>query len=141
MVQDKIIKKDCITMDLPTNPEYVSVARLTVSAISNTIGFNVEEIEDIKIALSEACANAIRYSQKDTFSLHFEVEDGKLTIQVSDQGVGFDAKEVKEPVVEEMKESGLGFFIIESLMDEVKIDSEVGKGTKIWMSKFLEDNK
>ena len=48
MVQDKIIKKDCITMDLPTNPEYVSVARLTVSAISNTIGFNVEEIEDIK---------------------------------------------------------------------------------------------
>ena len=47
MVQDKIIKKDCITMDLPTNPEYVSVARLTVSAISNTIGFNVEEIEDI----------------------------------------------------------------------------------------------
>ena len=94
MVQDKIIKKDCITMDLPTNPEYVSVARLTVSAISNTIGFNVEEIEDIKIALSEACANAIRHSQKDTFSLHFEVEDGKLTIQVSDQGVGFDAKEV-----------------------------------------------
>jgi len=48
LVQDKIIKKDCITMDLPTNPEYVSVARLTVSAISNTIGFNVEEIEDIK---------------------------------------------------------------------------------------------
>ena len=117
------------------------MARLTVSAISNTIGFNVEEIEDIKIALSEACANAIRHSQKDTFSLHFEVEDGKLTIQVSDQGVGFDAKEVKEPVVEEMKESGLGFFIIESLMDEVKIDSEVGKGTKIRMSKFLEDNK
>ena len=37
MVQDKIIKKDCITMDLPTNPEYVSVARLTVSAISKQI--------------------------------------------------------------------------------------------------------
>ena len=128
-------------MDLPTNPEYVSVARLTVSAISNTIGFNVEEIEDIKIALSEACANAIRHSQKDTFSLHFELEPGKLTIQVSDQGVGFDTNEVKEPVIEEMKESGLGFFIIESLMDEVTIDSEVGKGTKIRMSKFLEDNK
>ena len=141
MVQDKITKKDCITMYLPTNPEYVSVARLTVSAISNTIGFNVEEIEDIKIALSEACANAIRHSQKDTFSLHFELEPGKLTIQVSDQGVGFDKNEVKEPVIEEMKESGLGFFIIESLMDEVTIDSEVGKGTKIRMSKFLEDNK
>jgi anti-sigma B factor len=128
-------------MDLPTNPEYVSVARLTVSAISNTIGFNVEEIEDIKIALSEACANAIRHSQKDTFSLHFELEPGKLTIQVSDQGVGFDTNEVKEPVIEEMKENGLGFFIIESLMDEVTIDSEVGKGTTIRMSKFLEDNK
>ena len=128
-------------MDLPTNPEYVSVARLTVSAISNTIGFNVEEIEDIKIALSEACANAIRHSQKDTFSLHFELEPGKLTFQVSDQGVGFDTNEVKEPVIEEMKENGLGFFIIESLMDEVTIDSEVGKGTTIRMSKFLEDNK
>lgn len=128
-------------MDLPTNPEYVSVARLTVSAISNTIGFNVEEIEDIKIALSEACANAIRHSQKDTFSLHFDLEPGKLTIQVSDQGVGFDTNEVKEPVIEEMKENGLGFFIIESLMDEVTIDSEVGKGTTIRMSKFLEDNK
>ena len=128
-------------MDLPTNPEQVSVARLTVSAISNTIGFNVEEIEDIKIALSEACANAIRHSQKDTFSLHFELEPGKLTIQVSDQGVGFDTNEVKEPVIEEMKENGLGFFIIESLMDEVTIDSEVGKGTTIRMSKFLEDNK
>ena len=47
-------------MDLPTNPEYVSVARLTVSAISNTIGFNVEEIEDIyDLELSESMISDI----------------------------------------------------------------------------------
>ncbi len=133
--------KDKIAMDLPTSPEYVSVARLTVSAISNIIGFNVEEIEDIKIALSEACANAIRHSQRECFHLNFEIGEGRLAIEVTDEGVGCNLKEVAEPVLDDPKESGLGLFIIKSLMDEVEIQSNIGCGTRIHMTKLLEDNK
>ena len=50
---------DSISMALPSKPEYVGVVRLTVSAIANRMGFNIEEIEDIKVAVAEACKSEI----------------------------------------------------------------------------------
>lgn len=137
----KSVKSGTIKMELPTNPEYVAVARLTVSAISNMIGFNIEDIEDIKIALSEACSNAIRHSQRDLFQLNFEIGMDKLGIEVTDDGVGCVVEHLNEPDLNDPKEGGLGLFIIRSLMDDVCIESGLDKGTRICMTKFLEEGK
>ncbi|AHM55379.1 serine-protein kinase RsbW [Peptoclostridium acidaminophilum DSM 3953] len=133
---------DVISMTIPSRPEYVGVIRLTVSAIANRIGFNIEDIEDIKVAVAEACTNAIQHSYKNAknFYVGFEVGIDSLGIIVKDEGTGIKVEDVKEPQLGELKEGGLGIFIIKSLMDEVSFSCEIEKGTEIKMVKFLHEN-
>lgn len=136
--------KDEIKLSIPNKPEYVSVARLTVSAIANRMGFDIEEIEDIKVALAEACTNAITHgiNDYDNFQVSFMIDEDKLTVSVCDSGRGCAVKEIKNPDFNHLnneKEGGLGIFIIRSLMDNVEITSDLVSGTTITMTKYMGD--
>lgn len=128
---------ETIKMEIASNPQYVSVVRLTTSGIANKIGFCLEGIEDIKVAVSEACTNAIKHSLDNRFSVEYTIFENGLTIQITDSGKGYDVEAVSKPNLEEPKESGLGLFIIQSLMDEVDIKSDIDHGTIIKMTKYL----
>jgi len=130
---------EIVKLSLPSKPEYVSVARLTSSVIANKMGFNFEDLEDIKIAVGEACNNAVIHGNGDNnnFDISFIVEEDKFVIIVKDEGKGFEVKNCPTPDLCNPKESGLGIFIIKSLMDEVKVESSIGKGTGIKMVKYL----
>ena len=128
---------ETIKMEITANPEYVSIIRLTTSGIANKIGFCIDDIEDLKVAISEACTNAIKHSLEDRFTIIYTMIENGLTIEIIDNGKGYVSKEVSEPDLETLKESGMGLFIIESLMDEVKIESKEGNGTSIKMTKYL----
>ena len=131
--------RESINMSLPSKPEYVSIARLTASFVANQMGFDIETIEDIKLAVGEACNNAILHSGSDeTYKLEFIKLSDNLTIEVIDHGKGFSIEKYKKPEAEELQESGLGLFIIKSLMDSVEIETSEGQGTKIIMSKIVE---
>lgn len=132
---------DQVKMALPCKGEYVGVVRLTISAIANRMGFNVEEIEDIKVAVSEGCTNAIKHSQDEIFDLDIRVYNNKLEIIIKDSGKGFEVEKIPQPDLENPKENGLGLFIIKTLMDEVSLDSKVGEGSQLTMVKFLGDGK
>ena len=67
------MKKDIFRLTIPGKPDYISVARLTSSAIASKIGFSLEEIEDIKVSLSEACVNALK--RVDQINIEFLVDD------------------------------------------------------------------
>ncbi|MBC6696247.1 ATP-binding protein [Terrisporobacter mayombei] len=124
-------------MEISSNPEYVSIIRLTTSGIANKVGFCIDDIEDLKVAISEACTNAIKHSSDDTFTIIYSIMVNGLTIEIIDNGKGYDKNSVTEPDLDNLKESGMGLFIIESLMDEVNVESEKGKGTTIKMTKYL----
>lgn len=126
-----------INMEITANPELVSIIRLTVSGISNKMGFTVEEIDDIKVCISEACTNAIKHSNEAKFKVDFNIFKDKLEIIVKDEGIGYDHNSLEKPDFNNLKESGMGIFIIKSLMDEVSIDSKDKKGTTINMTKYL----
>ena len=128
---------ETIKMEIASNPQYVSVIRLTTSGIANKIGFCLEDIEDIKVAVSEACTNAIKHSLDNKFSVEYTIFENGLTITIIDSGKGYDVDSIDVPNLEEPKESGLGLFIIQSLMDEVEIKSNINYGTVIKMTKFL----
>jgi len=130
---------DKISLSIPTKSEYVSVARLTSSVIANNMGFDIEDIEDIKVAVGEACNNAVLHTEnyEHTFDLSFFAETQKLIIEVKDNGRGFSLDHYKEPDLEHPKEHGLGIFIMKSLMDDLEIESQVGEGTSIRMIKYL----
>lgn len=128
---------ETIKMEISSNPEYVSVIRLTTSGIANKVGFCIDDIEDLKVAISEACTNAIKHSLDDKFIVIYSIIENGLTIEVIDNGKGYDRNSVSEPNINDLKEGGMGLFIIESLMDEVTVESQEGKGTSIKMTKYL----
>ena len=128
---------ETIKMEISANPEYVSIIRLTTSGIANKVGFCLDDIEDLKVAISEACTNAIKHSLEDRFTIIYTMIEKGLTIEIIDNGKGYNTKEVSEPDLDNLKESGMGLFIIESLMDKVNVESTERKGTSIKMTKYL----
>ena len=128
---------ETIKMEITANPAYVSIIRLTTSGIANKVGFCMDDIEDLKVAVSEACTNAIKHSSDDRFTIIYTMIENGLTIEIIDNGNGYDTSSINEPDIENLKESGMGLFIIEALMDEVSIESQEGKGTSIKVTKYL----
>ena len=131
---------ETIKMEITANPAYVSIIRLTTSGIANKVGFCMDDIEDLKVAVSEACTNAIKHSSDDRFTIIYTMIENGLTIEIIDNGNGYDTSSINEPDIENLKESGMGLFIIQSLMDEVHLESTEGKGTSIKMTKYLGDD-
>ncbi len=123
--------------------EYMSVIRLTTSAVASKIGFDIEEIDDIKVSIGEACTNIIKHGLNegiDSFDIEYNIYTDKLIISVKDNGSGFDTSKIKEPNIDnnidQLDDSGLGIFIIKSLMDQVEINSSSEHGTEIIMTKI-----
>ncbi len=131
---------DLLKFSIPGKPEYVGVVRLAASSVANRAGFDVEAIEDIKVAVAEACNNAILHGISDNccnYEIAFTLDEKKLTIAIDDNGKGYDIGNYQEPDLANPKEGGLGIFIIRALMDEVQINSNTGKGTTITMTKYI----
>ncbi len=128
---------ETINLEISSNPEYVSIIRLTTSGIANKVGFCIEDIEDIKVAVSEACTNAIKHSEDSKVKLIFTMIENGLQIEIKDKGKGYNLESIPKPDLNEPKESGLGLFIIDALMDEVEVKSENNQGTTIKMIKYL----
>ena len=134
---------DSIKLSVPNKAEYVSVVRLTTSAIASRIGFDIEEIEDIKVAIAEACTNTLEHGLDDegeNFDIAFDMYMDKLAITVKGTGKGFNVDNIKELKVEDLGEGKLGIFIINSLMDEVEIIDDGEKSTEIRMIKYIKDD-
>jgi serine/threonine-protein kinase RsbW len=134
------MNNDVITIKLPSKAEYVSIARLAASVISNTVGFDIEEIDDIKVAVGEACNNAVLHgkSEDEVYEIAFKLSDEKIHIEVKDNGIGFDEDKYEEPDLTQLKGNGLGIYIMKSLMDEVDIVANNNEGTTLKLIKYLE---
>lgn len=128
---------ETIKMEITSNPEYVGIIRLTTSGIANKIGFSIDDIEDMKVAVSEACTNAIKHSNDNVFNITFSILENGLTIEIQDNGKGYDIENALQPDLENPKENGLGLFIIQTLMDDVSIESKENQGTIVRMTKYL----
>lgn len=124
------------SLTLPSDSKYVIAARLLATSVAGIAGFNVEQIEDIRMAVGEAMNNAVIHSNcNDEVSLDVDVDDSFIQIRVSDHGKGFNPGEVQMDL-NNYQGNGLGLFIIDSLMDEVNIDSKNKAGTSITMRKM-----
>ena len=130
---------DCetIKMEIPANPDYVSILRLTTSGIANKLGFSMDDIEDMKVAVSEACSNAVKHSEDNKVIINFNLLNNGIQIEIIDNGKGYDVDSIETPDLSNPKEGGLGLFIIQTLMDEVNISSKGNQGTTIKMTKYL----
>ena len=125
-----------------------SFARVTVAAFLARLDPTVEEMEDVKTAVSEAVTNAIIHGylgEVHKIVITGEIEDDWLRITVEDKGTGIaDIEKAMEPLYTtrpELERSGMGFLFMEAFMDEVQVESEPGKGTAVHMKKRIKSQE
>ncbi len=123
-------------------------ARNVIACFALRLNPSVAQVSDIKTAVSEAVTNAIVHAYPNTVGeivLESEIVDESLHINIFDEGIGIEnlslALEPFYTTKPDDERSGMGFTIMKSFMDDVKIVSEKGKGTKIYMiKKILNEN-
>ncbi|WP_347862928.1 anti-sigma B factor RsbW [Salimicrobium sp. PL1-032A] len=142
---------DFVEVKVPAKPEYIGVVRLSVSGIANRMGFSYEDIEDLKVAVSEAITNGVEHAysgeEDGELTIGCGVYADRLEIMVADHGGSFNLEQVKEDIgpyqqedsVEDLREGGFGLFLIDALMDKVEIKSE--HGVIVLMTKYLHENE
>lgn len=118
--------------------------RVAVAAFCTQLNPTLEEVADIKTAVSEAVTNAIihGYNQEvKKIRVDCRTEKKDFYVTVTDEGKGIeDVAKAMEPLFTtcpQMERSGMGFAFMEAFMDEVKVESQVGKGTTVWMRKRI----
>jgi len=129
---------ETIELRLPCRAEWVGVARLAVAGIANRLNFSVEDIDDLKLAVAEACTNCIQHAgDSDEVRIACAVHGDKLVVTVEDHGKGFDGRAVAPRALGEPDVGGLGVFLIRTLMDDVSFEVDPRRGTKLTMTKHL----
>ena len=119
-------------------------ARVTVAAFVSQLDPTIEELADIKTAVSEAVTNCIIHgyeNKQGIVKIVGHLKENEIILEISDTGKGIENIEIaKEPLYTtkpNLERSGMGFTIMESFMDNVKVESIVGLGTKVTMSKKI----
>ncbi len=121
-------KIENIQLSLPINAAYVSAARLTASSIANRMVFDIDEIEDIKAAVSEACTFFIKSlptDDKNNFTIMFSVEKGALKIVIG----------ANMSISQDLSDEEMGLLMIKALMDEFEITNGENNNIIITMVK------
>lgn len=139
--------------DVPKGPDWmhlctaahadnIGLVRVAVASFASSRGFTLDEVEEIKIAVSEAASNAVLHAyggnaEKPWVDVSACFDDGTLTVKVRDEGVGIeDVRRAMQASFSTRRDRmGLGFTFMNSFMDEVSVESDVSRGTTIILKK------
>ncbi len=140
--------KDYMRLELPALSRNEAFVRAAVAAYAARLDPTMEELSDIKTAVSEAVTNAIIHAYGEdvgTVFIFSFIENHTITIEVLDQGKGIEnIEEVKKPFytsAPELERSGMGFTIMESFMDNLEVETVNGEGTTVRMVKRISSKK
>lgn len=129
---------------IESNSENEAFARTVVAAYITRLDPTLEELADVKTAVSEAVTNSIIHGYNGSsgeIEIQCRIEGKDVYIEVVDQGVGIsDIEKAMEPLYTtkpEWERSGMGFAFMEAFMDELEVLSEVGKGTRVKLKKQI----
>ena len=132
-------------MSFPSRSANVAFARTSLAAFAAALDPTIEELADIKTAVSEAVTNAIVHGYRQqigTVYIHAKIlEKNRIVIRIRDTGCGMeDIKQAMEPMYTTCttgERSGLGFAVMEAFMDKVKVRSKLGRGTSVTLEKTI----
>ena len=139
-------KIETMRLEIESLSKKEEFARVVVAVFMSRLDPTLEEIDDVKTAVSEAVTNAVIHGYENgngIIAVEAEAqEDGRiLTVRIADRGTGIkDVKKAMEPMYTSDpsgERSGMGFSFMEAFMDEVEVESEPGKGTVVTMKKRI----
>lgn len=133
-----------MTVIFDSRPVNEGLARIAVAAFCTQLNPTLEEVSDLKTAVSEAVTNCIIHGyegQVHKIRLECRLKERELFVDVIDEGIGIaNVEKAMEPLYTtkpEKDRSGMGFTFMEAFMDEVTVESQVGKGTAVHMKKII----
>lgn len=133
-----------IKISFPSKSVNEAFARSCIAAFCAQLDPTVEQINDIKTSVSEAVTNAIVHGYKNTVGIIYitaAINQNTLTVKIVDKGVGIeDVKKAMEPMYTgdpNSERAGIGFMVMSSFMDTLKVKSSLGKGTRVVMTKKI----
>ena len=139
---------DEVKVEMYSKAENEALARIIIATFMARLNPTLEELSDVKTAVSEAVTNSVVHGYKDeTGKIYLEgrIAGKKLEVKIIDKGVGIDnVKQAREPLYTtkpEEERSGMGFTFMEIFMDELTVESAIGKGTTVHMSKIIKGGK
>ena len=131
-------------MEIESLSKNEALARVVTAVFMSRLDPTLEELDDVKTAVSEAVTNAVIHGYQEgegIIYIELQAEDKQLTVLVRDLGVGIrDVKQAMEPMYTSDpsgERSGMGFSFMEAFMDQVEVESEPGRGTLITMKKKI----
>ena len=140
------MNKRMVHIEFDAVSENESLARVVVSSITARLNPTIEQLNDIKTAVSEAVTNAVIHGYKNgegivAMDIDIDINGNMVIIEIEDKGVGIeDVDKAMEPMYTtrpEDERSGMGFVFMEIFMDELKVESKPGEGTKVTMKKMI----
>ncbi|MNZ54987.1 Serine-protein kinase RsbW [compost metagenome] len=140
---------NAIHLQIPAHADYIDMVRLCLFGIASKMNFAFEDIEDMKVAVSEACNNAVLHGYPNgdhgVIDICFEFEEKSLTIKVKNNGMEFmnvaaidKVAPLQADEVSDLRVGGLGIYLMQALMDEVEVTSS-GGATEVVMTKYLSE--
>lgn len=143
-VSNHVLQKNYMRLQFASRSENESLARVAVAAFVTTLDPTLEQITELKTAVSEAVTNAIIHGYDNgegEVRLHCAIQGGAIEIIVEDDGLGIDdIDQARQPLYTsrpELERSGMGLTIMETFVDELTIDSNPGHGTSVRMRKVI----
>lgn len=131
-------------LEFESRSENERFARVTAAAFATRLNPILEELSDLKTAVSEAVTNAIVHGYEEgegVIHMDMEISDQTIQIEIRDMGVGIrDVKKAMEPLYTtkpDEERAGMGFMFMEAFMDVLEVESEPGKGTVVRMKKTI----
>lgn len=133
---------DIVELKIPCKPEFVSVARLAMLGIASRMQLTYDQLEDVRLAVGEACTTAVSRAMKANktngfLTIRSEISESKLIIELEDQ-VPPTTTELPEPPSspDDIDEESIGAMLMELLMDEVTVEQTPQGGTLVRMIKY-----
>lgn len=137
--------ENTMKVQFPNKSDNERFARTVAAAFVVELDPTLDELSEIKTAVSEAVTNAVihGYEEKEgIICMEGEIHENCVTLVITDDGKGIeDISKAREPLYTgkpELERSGMGFTIMETFMDEMEVESAPGKGTKVTMRKKIE---
>lgn len=140
MTSGERLEHGVVALTIPAKAEYIVLSRLALSGLARVRPLEPALVADLKLALTEACSNVVRHAYNQQRSgeveVRYELDNEKLSVEVVDEGIGFDPEADVVAAGGELEEGGLGISIIRAIVDELDIESS-RSGSSLRFTKYL----
>lgn len=132
-----------VSLKVPSHPKYLSLIREVTAGVGLMHGLGQDVVEQIKLAVDEACANVIKYAYRgDTekrIVVRYKVSRGRFEVVIEDSGIKADARVIAGRKLEDVRPGGLGIHFIARCFDVFEFDGRKKNGNRLRLIKYLKE--